>query len=358
MRNKNIDIFRAGSLLLVMVYHCWILAGSQPSGIHGLTLILSLGGEIGVTAFFALSGYGIFCSLRNMDARGGVNYLYYLKKRIIRIIPQYYLFFFIFIMVLDASWLSEAGAMGVVTHLLFVHNLFPAYSGAINGVLWTMGVMMQFYLVAPLLYAVFKRYGLKAEILCVAGTIFAKYIAFSYVMPELEMGGEYGLFIGRQLITALDNFSAGMFVAYLVYQRGIQMRQSVAAGISFFSLVLTGIICKAGQMYGIHTNNISGYIWHSALVLALGGMMLGLSCLKLREDLFLYKFFLWIAQYEYSIYIWHFIVFGNLIRMSPWIQQMISSPYVWPVYLLMISVAVCVGYVFSTFEDSFLRKKH
>ena len=90
-RTKSIDILRAISLLLVMIYHAWILGGMWSFHLPVMSLLVPLGGEIGVTSFFALSGYGIYVSLKQSEDNGGkIDYLSYIKKRARRIIPQYY----------------------------------------------------------------------------------------------------------------------------------------------------------------------------------------------------------------------------------------------------------------------------
>ena len=59
-RIKNIDLLRAGAILYIMLYHCYVLSG-QPWQAHtAIHTILTLGGEVGVTLFFLLSGYGIY----------------------------------------------------------------------------------------------------------------------------------------------------------------------------------------------------------------------------------------------------------------------------------------------------------
>ena len=93
-RNYHIDLIRAASILWIVIYHSWVLTGSitlWPKVLHTLVM---LGGEIGVTSFFALSGYGIFCSLKKMEETGGVNFWLFLKKTLL---PHYaavlYMFF-------------------------------------------------------------------------------------------------------------------------------------------------------------------------------------------------------------------------------------------------------------------------
>lgn len=69
-RIKNIDLLRAGAILYIMLYHCYVLSG-QPWQAHtAIHTILTLGGEVGVTLFFLLSGYGIYLSLSSSEERG------------------------------------------------------------------------------------------------------------------------------------------------------------------------------------------------------------------------------------------------------------------------------------------------
>lgn len=63
-RNKSIDILRAGALLIVLTYHLWVLTGSVAIMLPIVDTIVPLGGELGVTLFFLLSGYGIYYSLK------------------------------------------------------------------------------------------------------------------------------------------------------------------------------------------------------------------------------------------------------------------------------------------------------
>ena len=69
-RNRGIDIVRAGAILAVIVYHFYVLIGEnryvQYPVVHRL---LSMGGEIGVTLFFIISGYGIFLSIDRQKAK-------------------------------------------------------------------------------------------------------------------------------------------------------------------------------------------------------------------------------------------------------------------------------------------------
>ena len=67
---KNIDLLRAGAILYIMLYHCYVLSGQPWQSHTAIHTLLTLGGEVGVTLFFLLSGYGIYLSLSSSESRG------------------------------------------------------------------------------------------------------------------------------------------------------------------------------------------------------------------------------------------------------------------------------------------------
>lgn len=348
VRNRNVDIFRAISLLMVMIYHGWVLTGAYSFKYSILALVFPLGGEIGVTAFFALSGYGIYFSLAGMEKKmGEISYVEFLKKRVKRIVPHYDLSIATVVLISISAYFSADGMLNIITHLLFVHNLFPKYSGSINGALWTMGVIVQFYLIAPILYQCLKRYGFKMEMLCIVGTVLMKWVIYAFVLPNTGHSGELEFFAGRQLITALDNFSIGMFAAYIIQEKKICMSGKTAVPVCILAVIEIVCVCKAGMMYGIHTNNISGYLWHSLLALGLGGIIFSISFIKQSGKSMICKLLLWLAKYEYGIYIWHLLILSKMIDKFSWFQKSVGiSDFRW-IGVFYIPVSIVVGYVFS-----------
>lgn len=86
-----------------------------------------------------ISGYGIYYSLRMTEEKDV--YLKFLKKRLKRILPQYYFnLIFLLLFTSAAMYLSVEHISNIIAYFIVIHNLFPNYYGAINGVLWTMGV--------------------------------------------------------------------------------------------------------------------------------------------------------------------------------------------------------------------------
>ena len=327
-RDKSIDIVRAMSILMILFYHGWVLCGSWALGVDVLTLFIKLSGEIGVTIFFLISGYGIYLSINNMDTANDLSFKKFIIKRIIRIGPSYWLSLIVAILFMDgAYYLSKQGTMNIVSHFLLIHNLFPEFHGAINGALWTMGVIFQFYVFAILLYKGVKKNKYVFGIIAVVFTIVSKIVIYKCVLPIV--GQEYAFWGGRQLFTALDNFVLGMLLANIKSKNGkiknneCSNRKCIIA-IAFLIVGLWGL-CKSGLNNGIHTDNISGYTWHSILAIILVLLMYYFSLLKLNYNTFVMKRLLWISKCEYEIYLWHLIMFNNLIGKAPFIKQLLDD---------------------------------
>lgn len=78
MVNKNsinISLLRIVAMLMVLSVH---------SGINSNWTKYTIAGQYGVTLFFTLSGYLILCSMEKKSCKE------FYKKRILRIIPEYY----------------------------------------------------------------------------------------------------------------------------------------------------------------------------------------------------------------------------------------------------------------------------
>lgn len=355
-RNKGADYFRASMLLIMMLYHCWVLTGSWHFQSSVIQLFVMLGGEIGVTGFFLLSGYGIYYSIGKTKLYNKFDYIGYIKRRVLRICPEYYLMIFIFVLVSDASYLSDGGMKNIVTHVFFIHNLFPQWHGSINGALWTMGVIVQFYLVAPMLYKLMKKYGICFLIMSIIFTIVCKVYVYAYWLPYIGRTGEWEFVMGRQLFTALDNFSVGMFVAHLTFNDQRDLKKSVLAIASVTSIFFLFCVLKFGVKFGIHTDNLSGYTWHTALAISLGFLLWNMSKMKIEDDFFSIAL-QWISKYEYGIYLWHMIVLNNLLSKSEWVKKILLQESKL-IYIPLLMSSVLVGYVCSIMVESALKIYH
>ena len=150
-RNLNADIVRAVAILSVLIYHIYAITGVNLFHNENLNVFIMYGGEYGVAIFFILSGFAIYTSLKkNIDK---FKYFDYIKRRLKRILPQYYICFFILLFFTgNAALLNKDQLLNIFSHIFLFHDQFPSYAGAINGVFWTLGVIFQFYLILALKY--------------------------------------------------------------------------------------------------------------------------------------------------------------------------------------------------------------
>ena len=188
-RNKGIDVMRAGAIIAVLIYHFYVLTGgNRYEGCLAIHNLINTGGEIGVTLFFIISGYGIFLSIDRQKEKNFFSVKKFFEKRCIRILPQYYLSLLIIIFIgPQAATLGKAGVFGIITHALLIHNFFPSTCGSISTVLWTMGVIFQFYLVSIALYKLVKKNPVLTTIGSIVFTILCKIIIFHFIFKFIEI---------------------------------------------------------------------------------------------------------------------------------------------------------------------------
>ena len=347
-RNRGIDIFRTLAILSVLVYHFYVLMGEGYAVSHpALHDLISAGGEVGVTLFFMISGYGIYLSIDYKMNTNSFELFPFYKKRFIRILPQYYMsLLIIMFLTSQVTMLSNQGLFHIFTHMFLIHNFFPSTCGSISTVLWTMGVIAQFYLVSVLLYRLVKKNAAAAFLGSVIFTVACKVVIYHFIFPKIQMEYSYYFIYGRQLFSDLDNFMGGMFLAALPAKDGkfFWRNTSIVVGMV---LVIAWILIP--EPAGKYTDTWMGYIWHSVLVVLLGFVMWGVSNVRLREDTLVMKPILFIAKYQYGIYLWHFVIAANLLQGSSWIAAV--SRNFWAASLVLITICTVIGYVSTiTFE--------
>lgn len=212
VRSASIESVRALAALAVLAGHVWLFANVGDPGrlVDSYPHRILYGGGYGVFVFFGLSGYLLFWPLARRHFAGGdaVDLRVYARNRALRILPLYW-FAVLFLLVvqehpnrLELAW----------RHLLFVQSLWRDSLTAVDGVLWSVAVEVQFYALLPLLAAALVRAsrrsvgGAAAILLVLAG---AAMVARRTLAPE---GGDLW---GYQLPTTFQFFVGGMLVALL-----------------------------------------------------------------------------------------------------------------------------------------------
>ena len=351
-RYENVDMLRSLAIITIIVYHCFAITMPTLSHVLYVDKLIGYGGEIGVTLFFVLSGFGIAYSIINAENKDGKGYTWiaFMKKRITRIVQQYYVCLAIMLLLTDCAGflLTPQGILHIFSHIFFFQNLFVTTHGSINGAMWALATIFQFYLIALPLQKLIEKNKWIILFLAIIVSIGSKCLIYNYIAHNTELNGTYFFVYGRQLLDTLDNFVVGMVIAKVCTERKQDKKWYWWIGVIVLFVVMIFWITVIDKI-GLYTNNLLSYIWHSVLALILAGI---LFCFNRCPFPFKYikKFLLWLSKYEYGIYIWHIVLIYNLIGKSP-LFQLIRSQTFYMFTVVILIVSIFMGFFSTKFID-------
>ncbi len=208
-RDDALDGLRAIAALMVVFFHC---------GVELRVRRFVLPGFSGVHLFFVLSGYLISRPFlaRLLNKQSLPSWRNYAARRFCRIYPTYFVALVVFVAMRLAARLHPPTFGDVLLHALLIFNWGePAQFLAINIVMWTLAIEVQFYVILPAAAAIARKLAPGG------GRVAALLIPLAFVMVGLvSRGTEYvstspGGSRFRLPFSFLDLFAMGIFVAYL-----------------------------------------------------------------------------------------------------------------------------------------------
>jgi peptidoglycan/LPS O-acetylase OafA/YrhL len=184
LRLEYLDGLRAVAALYVVLFHAGNCFLDAERPLHGfarnLQRALSLGHDA-VAVFIVLSGYCLMLPVARAPVPGqlvrGVSN--YIARRAWRILPPYFAALFGTLLLIALApvletptktiWADSFPAFEfgpIASHLLLIHNLFPAWTHSINGPLWSVATEWQIYFFFPFfLLPIWRRWGAAATLL-------------------------------------------------------------------------------------------------------------------------------------------------------------------------------------------------
>lgn len=177
---NTLDLYRVVAILMVMTVHC----GQYVFPKGTIAYDVAHFGLYGVPVFFALSGY-----LAIKSANRGLKTKEYYIKRLVRILPAYYVCLLITGSVVRMP--IDDTSLGWLRYFLFLNLFIPSSDQEwvnINGY-WCMPVFMCFYLLVPFIYRwinTLKR-NLCLCVISIAVGLFALYTLQNEGMPHIGM---------------------------------------------------------------------------------------------------------------------------------------------------------------------------
>ena len=327
--NLHIDVLdgiRALTITIIVWFHfwqqCWLMPIVQTPalsflGIHEINLdwIPRTGGEM-VTLMIFLSAFCLALPFANHKTNKTPlpSWSTFYKKRIARILPSY-LFCILVITVYnlvtnayrspDFVLNGESGFFlkDLLSHLSFTHILFPDVQSftLLNGVLWTVAVEVQFYIIFPILSKCFFR---KPVLTYCSMNL----IAYAYVQYAIHQ--ENIPFLLHQLPSYFGVFANG-FLGALIFV-GLPKNLSENKSVRLLSTIIS-IGCLFAYKYfmldmiNAYENLNKWQLQHRFPTSVLYLVFVISTALSLRgyRAIFSNAVMRFIAGISYNLYIWH-----------------------------------------------------
>ena len=365
--------FRVLMTLLVANFHIWqqswlpqtvTLLGSRISFDY-----ITRTGYIFVDGLILLSGFLLFLPHAGCRREGTKppSVLAFYRNRLWRILPSYLLAvlaaYFLFALP-QGSYASEgARRLDLWSHLTLTQTYFlqPYYGTPLNGVLWTVCIEMQFYLLFPLLARwTRKKPGLTLGLMMAAGWL---YRAFIYYKVE-----DTAMYI-NQLPAFLDVYALGMlgamgyeagraFLEKCAPRRKTALQWAAAAGLALCIWVVLQILHAQCTMGLQSTASLRlGQLKHRLpLALALLGCILTSAFLpRPLEWLLGNRLMRWLSGLTFNFYIWHQFLavqyvrnwFPNTLHSDPGLQ--------WAFTVLCYASTLVLAAALTAVTDGFAR---
>ena len=322
-RQKNIQWpaltgLRGLAAFAVFCQHAYLLTGKPVLALGILNWLFAMGGT-GVDVFFTLSAFLLTIPFVTsaQAAAPAPDLRDYAKRRLLRIVPAYYVQMAILIglsaLGVIEGWVWNGATIGsVLAHLTFYLNAWPLVSPRVAP-WWTLPVEMWFYLLLPLFARCLRPGRWWWLLLGIAASL-----AYRYVLMRTGSG----LTPGRQLIWAdqlpgrLHEFLIGMLAAY-VYVR-LRATARLPAGrladvlvavplLVFLMLPGLGFLVTGSAYVGMADPSPILQAWHLYASLTIAVLLVALT----SGAPLLGRFFSWapfraLGLVSYSFYLWQF----------------------------------------------------
>ena len=285
-RRNNFNALRLIAATMVLVSHCFTLTGrTEPLGsLSGQTM-----GEVGVSIFFAISGFLIAKSWSTDPAPRR-----YALKRALRLLPALVVAVLVTALIVGAavttlspaSYFANAGVYRYIAENsvldtingrlpgVFVHNVYPA---AVNGSLWTLPVEAIAYVGAAVLGvvgALNRRWMLAVMSFAVLFVVSTPIVTSSSLQLPGAAAGDLGdvlylgalfnagvlLYVFRDRVVLRWDIAAGLLILWIAASGTEWVRAAAIIAIPYLALILAyrtprsvSVITRPGDLsYGIY----------------------------------------------------------------------------------------------------------
>lgn len=308
-----LDGLRGLAILLVVVFHVWQQSWWNWFGWSEPSFLLRRG-YMGVELFFFLSGFCLYWPLGQSTTPPP--WRTYFLRRGFKILPSYWLALGVALFL--APWSFSPARLGfqLVAHLTFLHSLFFESYYEVSGVLWSLSVEVQFYLLFPLVALLFRKSPLVGwAFLATLAALYRLWVFRTFHTTDEGVGYTIRM---NQLPAFLDLFGTGMLAAVVVARLREQPRRWWCGFV--FVLALVGLYLVLRTFEG-RDQGRNAEINHQALIRLPFALILlittvsgalaprGVRWLLANPPL------TFLATLSYNLYLWHAFL---CLRLKAW----------------------------------------
>ena len=346
--------------LYVVVSHVFTMI--DPSAVTGRPSVVSpwlralaapfVYGHVAVAMFIVVSGFALQLGLLQGGGIGEVRSLgAFFRRRALRILPAYYAAFLVSLIVAlnvtprftypPFTTYLPVDVGSVVSHLLLVQNFRPEWMYKINGVMWSISIEVQLYVIFPGLARVLAKRG--RGVLLLTGLLF-------WLLFQGLLGLMFSSVYLRLWYALL--FAIGMAAAHLAYRpplRGFRAERWTGA---FAALGLTvGIVALLTQKsYPLSDIPLGVGLAAFCALATVGG---GGALVRLMGSRALGA----LGAFSYSLYLMHHPILQLVYTARP---ESLTGEGPMLAWLLLLGLPLMLGvaWLFSlVFERPFLRRR-
>jgi peptidoglycan/LPS O-acetylase OafA/YrhL len=313
-RLNVLDGLRGAAMSLVVLGHLW------PGWVRPVAIsIVPRGAEFGLDLFFFVSGFGIFYLFVRATVEGGPeqNLRDFVVRRVAKIFPSYYL---CIVAVVALGWWNRDPGLAplgvqILAHVFFLQNLFPQTLYGLDGVMWSLAVECEFYL----LFAYTRKLATRRPLAYVA-TLIA--IATVYRCWATRAPASIGDFLDSQLPAMLDMFAFGMLCAYL-YRYTRKYHSALAQRHTFWTVIaVVASLAIYGQFFVVVAANNDPHfpVLLAPFVRTVDGLLIAifatasLFAVERWRRVIGNRALAFVGGISYNVYLYHQVVFLQLLH--------------------------------------------
>lgn len=345
----GLDVIRGLAISLVLVCHSAGAFYGTQSRAGKLISQIALAGNLGVHLFFVLSGFLITGILLDTSKRKDYFRQFYFR-RVLRILPVYLLVLVIAKVAGVTSWRFTLAS------LLFMSNMSGIFGAAPSeyGVLWSLSVEEQFYLVWPFVVRAFRM----RTLFYVAASVCILTPALRFCLSLMHMDAFYKTWASADQLMYGGIIAIAVRLHILPQAKMVRLRRWLLV-IAAFSIPVAFAVWHAPHGR-IGTALTDGFVvmpfdalWVALLLFAISGPKLAPSPWR--------SVLIFLGYISYGLYLIHQLVFMLYDRLfaGTWVGDFHYQ--LAPLFLriaVCVSVSILLAYLSRRyFEEPFLRLK-